>query len=299
MGCPSPDIAVKYPVSRHPLPDAPSRTPEDYEARGYRWVEDILPGDLLDQLCAKHWEGDENWEDILLQGQNPGGGRRQTAPGTVNKWLPSEIHWRLLRILADLFPVLDDLQDPEARLVERMDALPWRGYERPLGDLMLTLRSVPDTRVVFRSLQDDPVKKSLQIAPGTRHGYPSSNMWQVVQQKRGSVLLIDETLIHRGAGGPGRTIFFPWVPERFRTPPNVLEPENVTDVMFVEPEEPEEAEAEEVPPAASSNSDVQPPAPPAPRLNWSVPLKPPRSCRGKTLRWVGCGSLALARGLLP
>ena len=28
MGCPSLDIAVKYPVSRHPLPD-PSSRPED------------------------------------------------------------------------------------------------------------------------------------------------------------------------------------------------------------------------------------------------------------------------------
>ena len=34
MGCPSPDIAAKYPVSRHPLPDPPSRTPEEYEAIG-------------------------------------------------------------------------------------------------------------------------------------------------------------------------------------------------------------------------------------------------------------------------
>ena len=32
----------------------------------------------------------------------------------------------------------------------------------------------------------------------------------LVQQKRGSVLLMDGTLIHRGAGGPGRTIFFPF-----------------------------------------------------------------------------------------
>ena len=52
MGCPSPDIAVKYPVSRHPLPDPPSRTPEEYEAKGYclSMVEDVLPGDLVDQL---------------------------------------------------------------------------------------------------------------------------------------------------------------------------------------------------------------------------------------------------------
>ena len=99
-GCPSPDIAVKYPVSRHPLPHPPSRTPEEYEATGYRLVEDILPGDLVDQFCAVHLEGDENWEDIFLQGHNQGGGRRQTATGTVNKWFPSEIEWLLLRILA-------------------------------------------------------------------------------------------------------------------------------------------------------------------------------------------------------
>ena len=117
MGCPSPDIAVKYPVSRHPLPDPPSRTPEEYEATGYRLVEDIPPGDLVDQLCAVHLEGDENWEEILLQGHNQGGGRQQTAPGTVNKWLPSEIKWRLLRILAHLFPVLDDVADREPRLM--------------------------------------------------------------------------------------------------------------------------------------------------------------------------------------
>ena len=110
MGCPLPDIAVKYPVSRHPLPDPPSRNPEEYEATGYRFMEDILPGNLVDQLCAVHWEGDENWQDILLEGHNQGGRRRQTA-GRVDKWLPLEIKWRLLRILSHLFPVLDDLED--------------------------------------------------------------------------------------------------------------------------------------------------------------------------------------------
>ena len=108
MGCPSQDIAVKYPVSRHPFPDPPSRTPEEYEATSYRFVEDILPPDLLDQLCAVQLEGDENREDILLQGHNQGGGRWQTAPGTVNKWLPSDLKWCSLRILADLFPVWEN-----------------------------------------------------------------------------------------------------------------------------------------------------------------------------------------------
>ena len=168
-----------------------------------------MPGDLVDQLCAVHLEGDENGKDILLQGHNQGAGRRQTAPGTVNNWLPSEIKWRLLRILADSFPVMDDLADREPRLVERMDAPPWRGYQWPHRDFMLTLRGAADTRVAFVSLQDDPPQKSLQIAPGTSHGYHTSNTWHVVQQKRGSVLLMDGTLIHLGAGGPGRTIFSP------------------------------------------------------------------------------------------
>ena len=88
-------------------------------------VEEILPRDLVDQLFAVHLEGDENGEDILLQGHNQGGGRRQTAPATVNKWLPPELKWRLLHILADIFPVLDDLEDREPRLVERMDAPLW------------------------------------------------------------------------------------------------------------------------------------------------------------------------------
>ena len=54
---------------------------------------------------------------------------------------------------------------------------------------------------------------------------------------------MDGTLIH-------------FVPERFRTPPNVVEPENVPELMFVEPEEPEVAEAEEDPTATSSGSDL-------------------------------------------
>ena len=110
---------------------------------------------------------------------------------------------------------------------------------------MLTLRGAADTRVVFISMQDDLPEKSLQIAPRTSHGYHTSNTWHGVPQKRGSVLLMDGTLIHCGAGGLGRTIFFPFVPERFRTPPTLVEPENVPDLMFVEPEETEVAEAEE------------------------------------------------------
>ena len=197
----------------------------------------------------------------------------------MNKWLLSKIKWRLLRILArilaHLFPVRDDVEDKEPRLVERMDAPPWRGYQWPHRDFMLTLRGAADTRVVFISVHDDPPEKSLQIAPGTSHAYHTSNTWHVVQQKRGSVLLMDGTLIHRGAGGPGRTIFPPFVPERFRTPPNVVEPENVPDLMFFERKVCEAGKAEEDPPATSLGSALQPRPPPAPRLSWSAPPKMP------------------------
>ena len=97
----------------------------------------------------------------------------------MNKWLPSESKWRLLRILADLFPVLDDLEDREPRLVERMDAPPRRGYQWPHRDFMLTLRGAADTRVVFVSLQDDPPEKSLRLYWGRAMATtrPTRGMW--------------------------------------------------------------------------------------------------------------------------
>ena len=161
------------------------------------------------------------------------------GPGMVNKWFRPELKWRLLHILADLFPLLDDLEDREPLLVDRKEAPPWRGYQWPHRNFMLTLQGAADTRVVFISLRDDPPKKSLQIAPWASHGYHTSNTWHVVRQKRGGVLLMDGTLIHRGAGGLGRTIFSPFVPEKFCTPANVVEPQNVPALMFVEPEVPE------------------------------------------------------------
>ena len=54
-------------------------------------------------MCLK-LEGEENWEDILPRGHNQCGGRRQTAPGTVDKWFPPELKWRLLHPLAELLP---------------------------------------------------------------------------------------------------------------------------------------------------------------------------------------------------
>ena len=99
---------------------------------------------------------------------------------------------------------------------------------------------------------------------------------------------MDGTLIHSRAGRRGRTIFSPFVPEKFWTPPNLVEPENVADLMFVEPEVPEVGEAEEDPPATSSGNDLQPPAPPAPRFSWSAPLKTPPGM-AKKVPYMGDG----------
>ena len=104
------------------------------------------------------------------------------------------------------FPVLDDLEDREPRLVERMEAPPWRGYQWPHRDFMPTLRGAADMWVVFISLQDDPPEKSLHEPwlPHVQHvARGPAKAWQ----------LMDGTLIHRGAGRPGRTIFSPFVPE--------------------------------------------------------------------------------------
>ena len=104
---------MKYLVFRHPLPDPPSRSPEEYEATGYRLMGDILPSDLVDELCALQLDGDENSANILLHARNQGDGRQPNDPGKVNKWLPPEIKWRLIRILANVSPSLDDLVDTE------------------------------------------------------------------------------------------------------------------------------------------------------------------------------------------
>ena len=89
------------------------------------------------------------------------------------------------------------------------------------------------------------------------------------------------------------------MPENFRTPPNVVEPDNVSKLMFVDPEPdnvsklmfvdpeiPEVRMAEVDPRATSSGSDLQPPAPTAPRLSWSAPLKTPPGME-KMLPYMG------------
>ena len=213
----------------------------------------------MNESCALPLEGEENWENLLLQGHNQGGGRRQTAPGTVNKSLRPELKWRCCTF-GETFS--------RCQMTWRTGSPGWWHGRRPPHGWAINGRTVtsclrcgvPRTRGLFSyPCRMIPQKNLCKLHPGTSRGYHTSNTWHVVLQKRGSVLLMDGTLIHRGAGGRGGTISFPFVPEKFCTPPNVVEPENVPDLMFVEPEVSEVGEAEEDPPATSSGSDLQPP----------------------------------------
>ena len=121
-----------------------------------------------------------------------------------------------------------------------------------------------ERRVVLIFVQDDPHEQSPHIAPGPSQGYNTPKTWLMAEQKRGSVLLTDGTSIHRGAGGPGSTMFSPFGPQTFRIPQLVLQPENVLNLMFVHLGIPEVVEEDEDPAATSTGSDSQPPVPSAP-----------------------------------
>ena len=151
----------------------------------------------------------------------------------MDKWFPSNIKWRLLRILGDLFPVLDDLVDREPRLVERMDAPLWRGYQWPHRDFMLTLRGAPDTRKIPANCTGDE-----PWLPGVQHVACSP-------AKAGQCFADGWDVDPSWSWWAGEDDFFPLCAGKIRTPANVVDPENVPDLMFVEPEELEEEEAEE------------------------------------------------------
>ena len=99
--------------------------------------------------------------------------------------------------------------------------------------------------------------------------------------------MMNGTVIHRTAVcRPQKPIFSPLCRNIFRTPPNVVEPENVPELMFVEPEILEAVEADVDAPATSSGSDLQPPTPPAPQLSCPAPLKRPPGME-KMLPYMG------------
>ena len=85
--------------------------------------------------------------------------------------------------------------------------------------------------VVFIPLTTSPPSKSLQVCLGTQGGYHAANRWDIVIQPLRSVTLLRRTVIHRGAGGPGRALFIPFAPAGYRSRMLTVEPESVTELM--------------------------------------------------------------------
>ena len=98
--------------------------------------------------------------------------------------------------------------------------------------------------VVFITLTTSPPSKSLQVCPGTQGGYHAANRWDIVILPLRSVTLLRGTVIHRGAGGPGRALFIPFAPVGYRSRMLTVEPESVTELMNSVPVMPSELLAE-------------------------------------------------------
>ena len=89
-----------------------------------------------------------------------------------------------------------------------------------------------------------PLSKSLQVCPGTQGGYHAPNRWDIVIPPIRSVTLLRGTVIHHGAGGPGRALFILFPPTGYRSRMLTVEPESVTDLMNSVPVMPPELLAE-------------------------------------------------------
>ena len=89
-----------------------------------------------------------------------------------------------------------------------------------------------------------PPFKSLQVCPGTQGGYHAANRWDIVIQPLRSVTLLRGTVIHRGAGGPGRALFILFAPVGYQSRMLTVEPESVTELMNSVPVMPSELLAE-------------------------------------------------------
>ena len=98
--------------------------------------------------------------------------------------------------------------------------------------------------VVFIPLTTSPPSKSLQVCPGTQGGYHAANRWDIVIQPIRSVMLLRGTVIHRGAGGPGRALFIQFAPAGYRSRMLTVEPGSVTGLMNSVPVMPSELVAE-------------------------------------------------------
>ena len=209
---------------------------EGFRAVGYRQAFSAVPARLYAQLEAVPTPPPANLKDrIDLQAAGEPCVRTQTQASAVRTWLPQALEEPLLEAAVAAFPELAGLERLAWKLVERGPSRPWEGYQVPHRDLGLLLRWSVDARTLMVPLDYADAAHSLQIAPGTQHGYHAENLWHVVLQPPRSMLLLGGTTIHRGAGGPGRFIFCAFIPKGKRARMVTVEPENIPDLMWSTP----------------------------------------------------------------
>ena len=153
--------------------------------------------------------------------------------------------WRaVLALLGFSLPPLEGLEALCPKIIERWEAEPSKGFQIPHRDFALSVKQSVQCMVVFIPLTTSPPSKSLQVCPGTQGGYHAANRWDIVIQPIRSVTLLRGTVIHRGAGGPGRALFILFAPAGYRSRMLTVEPESVTELMNSVPVMPSELLAE-------------------------------------------------------
>ena len=155
-------------------------------------------------------------EEVDLQAPGEGGGRYQTTVSSVPHWLPDDLWQAVLALLGFSLPPLQGLEALCPKIIERWEAAV-RGFHIPYRDFALSVKQSVQCMVVFIPLTTPPPSKSLQVCPGTQGGYHAAHLWVIVIQPLRSVTLLRGTVIHRGAGWPGRALFIPFAPIGYRS----------------------------------------------------------------------------------
>ena len=168
--------------------------------------------------------------------QAPGEGRRryQTTVSSVPRGLPDDLWQAVPALLRFSLPPLEGLAALCPKIMERWEAEPWRGFQIRARDFALPVKQSLQCLVVFIPLTTSPPSKSLHAA----------NRWDIIIQPLCSVTLLRRTVIHCGAGGPGRALFIPFAPVGYRSRMLTVEPEDVTELMNSVPVMPSELLAE-------------------------------------------------------
>ena len=207
------------------------------------WVPELTPPPRVAKqtlICGPDWRSSPRWNSTRrcsrrwtsrAPGKLLGGGRYQTTVSSVPQWLPDDIWQAVQALLGFSLPPLEGLEALCPKIIERWEAEPWKGFQIPHRDFALPVNQSLRCMVVSIPLTTSPPSKSLQVCPGTQGGYHAANRWDIVIQPLRSVTLLRGTVIHRGAGGPGRALFIPFAALGYRSRMLTVEKESVTELM--------------------------------------------------------------------